>query len=62
MKVGDEITFCRTGTDYICEIEEMTEQSVLCRVKGREPSKCEPSLKLTIYQAFPKQDKLEQII
>lgn len=62
MKVGDEITFCRTGTDYICEIEEMTEQSVLCRVKGREPSKCEPSLKLTIYQAFPKQDKFEQII
>ena len=21
MKIGDEITFCRTGTDYICEIE-----------------------------------------
>ncbi|MGN0604646.1 MAG: RsmE family RNA methyltransferase [Oscillospiraceae bacterium] len=62
MKVGDELTFCRTGTDYICEIEEMTEQSVLCRVKSTEPSKCEPSLKLTIYQAFPKQDKFEQII
>lgn len=62
MRVGDELTFCRTGTDYICEIEEMTEQSVLCRIKRTEPSKCEPSLKLTIYQAFPKQDKFEQII
>lgn len=62
MKVGDELTFCRTGTDYICEIEEMTEGSVLCRVKEAVPSKCEPSLKLTIYQAFPKQDKFEQII
>ena len=62
MKVGDELTFCRTGTDYICEIEEMTENTVLCRVKSTEPSKCEPSLKLTIYQAFPKQDKFEQII
>ena len=62
MKVGDELTFCRTGKDYICEIEEMTENTVLCRVKSTEPSKCEPSLKLTIYQAFPKQDKFEQII
>lgn len=62
MRVGDELTFCRMGTDYICEIEEMTEQSVLCRIKSTEPSKCEPSLKLTIYQAFPKQDKFEQII
>lgn len=62
MKVGDELTFCRMGTDYICEIEEMTENTVLCRVKSTEPSKCEPSLKLTIYQAFPKQDKFEQII
>ncbi|MGN1136890.1 MAG: RsmE family RNA methyltransferase [Oscillospiraceae bacterium] len=62
MKIGDELTFCRTGTDYICEIEEMTEDSVLCRIKSQEPSKCEPSLKLTIYQAFPKQDKFEQII
>ncbi|MGN0553651.1 MAG: RsmE family RNA methyltransferase [Oscillospiraceae bacterium] len=62
MKVGDELTFCRTGTDYICEIEEMTEGSILCRVKSTEPSKCEPNLKLTIYQAFPKQDKFEQII
>ena len=62
MKVGDELTFCRTGTDYICEIEEMTENTVLCRVKSTEPSKCEPSLRLTIYQAFPKQDKFEQII
>lgn len=62
MKVGDELTFCRMGTDYICEIAEMTEDSVLCRIKSTEPSKCEPSLKLTIYQAFPKQDKFEQII
>lgn len=62
MKVGDELTFCRMGTDYICEIEEMTEGSVLCRVKSTEPSRCEPSLRLTIYQAFPKQDKFEQII
>lgn len=62
MKVGDEVIFCREGKDYFCEIEEMTAESVLCRIKRREESKCEPSLKLTIYQALPKQDKLEQII
>lgn len=62
MKVGDELTFCREGKDYFCEIEEMTAESVLCRIKRSEESKCEPSLKLTIYQALPKQDKFEQII
>lgn len=62
MKIGDEITFCHMGMDYFCEISEMSGDSVICRVKMAEQSKCEPTLKLTIYQAFPKQDKFEQII
>ncbi len=62
MKIGDEITFCRCGTDYFCTITNMTDTDVTCRIDREEPSKCEPDLKLTIYQAFPKQDKFEQII
>lgn len=62
MKIGDSITFCRCGTDYFCTIYAMTEDSVTCRVDSAEPSKCEPDTFLTIYQAFPKQDKMELII
>lgn len=62
MKIGDEITFCHNGMDYFCEITEMSGDSVLCRIKNAEQSKCEPSLSLTIDQACPKQDKFEQVI
>lgn len=62
MKKGDSITFCRMGTDYFCTITEMSEDTVTCRIDKAEPSKCEPSVSLTLYQAFPKQDKFEQII
>ena len=62
MKIGDDITFCNNGTDYFCVINEITEDCVICQVKKSEPSKCEPDIKLTLYQAFPKQDKFELII
>ena len=62
MKTGDDITFCRCGTDYFCTIEAMTDTDVTCRIQRSEPSKSEPTVFLTIYQAFPKQDKFEQII
>lgn len=62
MKKGDPITFCREGTDYLCIIESITESEVVCRVESSEPSRSEPTVSLTLYQAFPKQDKLEHII
>ncbi len=62
MKKGDPITFCHMGTDYLCRIEEMTGDEVVCRVEKTEQSRSEPTVKLTLYQAYPKQDKLEQII
>lgn len=62
MKKGDPLTFCHAGTDYLCRIEDMTECEVTCRVERTEPSRSEPTVSLTLYQAYPKQDKLEQII
>ena len=62
MKIGEEITFCCKGTDYHCVIETITESEVLCRVESTEPSRSEPTVSLTLYQAYPKQDKLEFII
>lgn len=62
MKKGEEITFCHSGTDYNCVIESITESEVLCKVVSTEASKSEPSVQITLYQAYPKQDKLELII
>lgn len=62
MKIGDSITFCREGTDYGSVIEKMTSDEVYCRVVEKIPSSSEPKLRLTIYQALPKQDKPELIV
>ncbi len=62
MKKGEELTFCHGGTDYLCEIDSITETEVLCKVLSAEPSRSEPSVEITLYQAYPKQDKLELII
>ena len=62
MKIGDSITFCREGMDFESVIEKMTSDEVFCRVVEKIPSSSEPNLRLTIYQALPKQDKPELII
>lgn len=62
MKKGEIITLCDTkGNDYICEIES-ADKSVVCKVLNCEKSKSEPSVRVTLYQAMPKLDKLETII
>ena len=62
MKKGEELTFCHGGIDYLCTIESITESEVLCKVVSTEQSRSEPTVSLTLYQAYPKQDKLELII
>ena len=62
MKVGERLTFCHGGTDYNCVIENITAEEVTCRVEEKKPAVSEPTVQLTIYQAYPKQDKLEHII
>lgn len=62
MKIGDEITFCREGFEYITVIEKMTSDEVFCKVKEKIPSSSEPDIRLTLFQALPKQDKPELII
>ena len=62
MKTGDEITFCRMGIEYKTVIEKMTSDEVYCRITEQSPSSSEPRLRLSLYQALPKQDKAELII
>ena len=61
MAVGEKITVCSGGVDYLCELKKISDTTVTCEVISEETSR-EPSVKLTLFQALPKQDKLELII
>lgn len=62
MSKGERICVCSNGNDYDCEIAEITENSVKCRVLGIHKSDTEPSVFVTLYQCLPKGDKLETVI
>lgn len=62
MRAGERICVCSNGTDYDCEIAEIAENSVICRVIDSHKSDAEPSVNVTLYQCLPKGDKLETVI
>ncbi len=62
MKKGEEIIVCDTkGTDYVCELSEFGED-VISKIISSHKSETEPNVFVTLYQAMPKNDKLELII
>ncbi len=62
MKPGDGIVLSCAGKDYDCEIARITPQEVFCRVFAVISESNEPTLQVTLFQAMPKSDKLEQIV
>lgn len=63
MKAGEGLTACDTkGYDYDCIIETVDDREVNLRVLSVNPSRSEPDVRVSLYQAMPKGDKLELII
>ncbi len=62
MRTGEELTVCAQGMDYQCEITRITDSEVFLRPLAITPCAAEPSVKVTLYQAVPKQDKLAEIV
>lgn len=63
MKQGDSLTVCGgQGVDFICEIVGISDNSVQLKVIDKVSTDSEPSVKITLYQGYPKGDKLELII
>jgi len=63
MRAGEQLTVCDgCGTDCLCEIISVEEHQVMLSVQERTPSESEPSVSVTLYQGYPKGDKLEFII
>lgn len=64
MRAGEKIAaVCEAeGRKYVCEIQNMEEESIFCRILSAEESNTELSAKIFLFQGLPKGDKMELII
>lgn len=62
MRVGEAVTVCANGIDYQCEIVHITPETIGLSVLSAAPCVAEPTVRVVLYQALPKADKLEQIV
>lgn len=63
MKVGDDLAASDFfGNEYNCEIAAFTKDSVTLNILGTSRCESEPRLKVRIFQALPKGDKLETVV
>lgn len=63
MKEGDKVTAtCGRGTDYYCEISSVGEDEITLSILEEEADASELPVKISLYQALPKGDKLELVI
>ncbi len=63
MQVGELVVVCDGKlNDYVCEIVNIKKDQVLLKVLKKGKNKAEPTVKLHLYQAIPKLNKLEYII
>lgn len=61
VRVGDEIILCDgMATDYFCVVESL--EPLNLKVVRNQKSDTEPDKKITLYQAIPKNDKMEWIV
>ncbi len=62
-KVGETVTICDgVGTDYICEITEIESERVHLSVITKTASLSEANIDITLYQCYPKSDKLDLVV
>lgn len=63
MRIGDMLTVTDgAGTDFGCQIEDMTKDTVTLKICYQQASDSEPTVEVTIYQGVPKGTKMEEII
>lgn len=63
MRVGDMLTVTDgSGSDFGCQIEEITRDTVRLKVCYQQANDSEPTCRVTVYQGVPKGSKTEDII
>lgn len=63
MRSGDIAVLCDgCGTDYLAELSESGKESCVFKILERSANLAEPSIRLRLFQAMPKGDKMEFIV
>jgi 16S rRNA (uracil1498-N3)-methyltransferase len=63
MAVGDSLTVSDgEGTDYLCTLTKIRDEECECKIDSLRPSDAEPKIKISLFMAFPKGDKLETVV
>ena len=63
LKNGENILVCDgEGNECVCTVSDVSPGQISLVVQKRQVSLSEPSVKASIYMAFPKADKLEHVI
>ena len=62
MKIGETLILCHDMMDYECEITGFSPDGVAVRLLKSQKNENEPNVRVTLYQALPKGDKLDTVI
>ena len=63
LKCGEEVLVCDgDGTECLCTVSDVSDGRISLVVKHRRESETEARVKVSVYMAFPKADKLEHVI
>ena len=63
VRPGDRLTLCNgAGTDFLCEVTSVSPDKTECRVLEAKPSVSEPGVRVTIYAAVTKGDRMDFLI
>ena len=63
LKQGEEVLVCDgQGTECLCAVSDVSPGQISLVVKSRQESANEAAVKVSVYMAFPKADKLEHVI
>ena len=63
LKAGEEVLVCDgQGREALCLVEDVQAKEISLSVVRHQDSQSEPAVRVSIYMAFPKADKLEHVI
>ncbi len=63
LKAGEEVLVCDgQGAEALCTVSDVSDGQISLVVNKRQASEAEAKVKVSVYMAFPKADKLEHVI
>lgn len=63
MTAGEKVVVsCGQGTDYYCIIEDIQETGITLRIEDKKAAVTELPMRIVLFQALPKLDKMELVI